>query len=456
MNLLKDLKTYILKESAFGNIMQYLILLFSLLFSLLGCTETVSSSPIEEPSTNQDSLSLADQEFWFNYEQLEKKYYWAEDELEEASVYYNAYIEGHEYGNVEYMYSMLSDDFTYYVEPDLLLLFMEMMFAAPSEVGTGIELNDSLEVLKVYKESPAELAGLEKGDIIVAVDDITIKQKETFERLTTGEEGDIIYLTFLRGEDTLATEIELFSFSLPTVYVDSVGGIPRIRITEFIAETAAGDSYKEWIGALEETYGAKSTIVDLRGNPGGDLNMCLDMASELLHKNDTIVVIKQAVWDENLEEQYIETSYVTAATEGLGADRYYVFLADSNSASCSETMLMAVTQNKKSPIIGSRTYGKGIIQNLNFTPANGMYSITFAEILDKNGEILHQRGLDPDFYSEDDEEILAKAIEFVELEQEREAGYGEKHLLAKKVAGSQKKSLKKPGAYIITGTLPKF
>ena len=169
----------------------------------------------------------------------------------------------------------------------------------------------------------------------------------------------------------------------------------------------------------------------------------------MLHKNDTLVLLRSSVWDEEIEEQWKKTEAILASTEGIASERYYVLLADSNSASCSETMMAALTQNKKTPVIGMRSYGKGIMQNLGLTPAEGLYSVTTAEILDKEGNSIHQRGFEPDFYSEDEEEIFAKALEFIELEQEREAGYGSKTLV-KKTKSEKSTRWEKPGAYRFT------
>ena len=112
-------------------------------------------------------------------------------------------------------------------------------------------------------------------------------------------------------------------------------------------------------------------------------------------------------------------------------------------------MMAALTQNKKTPVIGMRSYGKGIMQNLGLTPAEGLYSVTTAEILDKDGNSIHQKGFEPDFYSEDEEEFFAKALELIELEQEREAGYGSKTLV-KKTKTKKSTRWEKPGAYRFT------
>lgn len=435
-------------------LMRFFVILFLASFFFACTSNTTGTVSVDEETEIQDSLSLADQEFFFNYDILQRQYYWAEEELEDPLTYYYAYVEDEEFGNVQYMYSMLSDSFTYYIPPELLQLFIEMMFGMPTEVGTGLELNDSLFVTRVYKESPADIAQVEVGDLILAVDEIPIKQKGTFERLATGEIGDEINLTLLRDEDTISLSLVLEEFTLPTVFVDSVEGVPVIHVTEFSSETIGGSTYKEWIAALEQTHGAKATIIDLRGNLGGDVEICMDMASELLHKNDTLVIMQATDWNEKEEKQVKGLEPILATTEGIGVERYYVFLADTASASCSEMMLAAVVQNKKSPIVGMQTYGKGIMQYLGLTPAEGLYSVTVAEFLDKNGEAFHRKGFEPDFYSENEDEIFAKALEFIEVEQEREAGFGKEHSLFKKASGKPTKALK-PGAYRFIGEWPR-
>ena len=137
----------------------------------------------------------------------------------------------------------------------------------------------------------------------------------------------------------------------------------------------------------------------------------------------------------------------TTTQDGLGKDRYYVFLADSNSASCAERLMSSVTVNKKSPVAGLTTYGKGIGQRVFLTASQGLALITGLQSIDKDGDVFHKVGIVPDFVSGDPDEQMAKALEWAkDGSMVRTAGYGTtstNHFAKEKAASLQGSPLPK-------------
>ncbi len=430
--------------------MKYSFLLIFLAL-LVACSNTTdsSSAQIEKPQ-DQMELSVADSEFVFNYAALTEMYYW-QNELKEIEDYLEL---GQEYANynTDYyytyaMYETLSDNFTYYIPPEFALDYMNTFgFDGPEvEVGLGLLVSENLKVRSVFPESPASNAGMLRGDSIIAVDSVNISKKETFDLLTNKSLGDSVELTVLRDTAELSFKLAMAEIVAPTVFVDSIKDVPYIQITTFSSETYSGNStYTEFLKALKQTQGAAATILDLRGNLGGDIDMCVNVTSELLSANDTILMFR-----EKGSEGFDSVTY-KADKDGLGASRYYVVLANEETASCSEMLIAAVTTNKQFPVIGSNTFGKGIGQYIFITYAYGIASITAMQAFDKNGESYHDLGFAPDYVAEEESEILAKALEFIEVEQKREAGFGTgsgAKVLAKVVSSKFSKPIS--GAYRI-------
>jgi C-terminal processing protease CtpA/Prc len=143
---------------------------------------------------------------------------------------------------------------------------------------------------------------------------------------------------------------------------------------------------------------------------------------------------------------------MVATEDGVAKGRYFVFMADTNSASCSETMLMGVTNTTQAPIVGMLTYGKGIGQYNIPTGAGGLSMITAMKLYDKNNVSYHDKGIVPDYAISDTLKALDKAVEIAKLGKEkRSKGYGTEkqghfeNSLAKKASSAKEPA--RGGAY---------
>jgi C-terminal peptidase prc len=353
------------------------------------------------------------------------------------------------------MYSTLSDNFTNYYSPYIADRLLNMITYSETAVGIGAEVKlDSASVLvftQVYNGGPADAAGIKKGDVVISVNGTVPNTTDAFDKLTTGKEGEKITLEISRNGDTCEIVVTLAPYISPTVFVDEYDNIPVITITEFTDTTSLPTgTYGEFLEALKQTEGATSTIIDLRGNPGGSVDHCLNIASELVSKNDTLTTIIEHSVDTITYEPRVDTVTYTAESDGLGKGRYYVFLADTGSASCSEIMLNGVLHNTKSPLVGMVTYGKGIGQAYLVTYAGGLAGITCLRFFDKYGNTYHRYGFAPDFEESDPDKALDLAISIAKEATAVGAGnYGTTdlgHFTLKKSARGSKKP-ERGGAY---------
>ena len=432
-----------------------------------------SGNQLQPPGKNQGGqqpYTLAETEYQFNYYALMFYYLAASTQLKDINWYVGkGELAGfssdyYEYPDIYYMYDLMDDNYTNYIGPYYAKQFD---FSSATEdtygIAVSVEANDSakLVVTQVYPKGPGEKAGLKEGDIIISVGTTTPGDPEGFNKLTTGQAKDTISLKVQRGNDTLNIAVPLFCYKSPTVYLSYRDSIPVIKITEYVdasaisCEEANDYSFEngtadEFDAALKSTSGP--TIIDLRGNGGGSVDQCLATTEALLSKGDTIILNEYTDIAPDSIHQIIMHEWVVATKDGAGKGRYYVFLADTNSASCAETMLIGATTNLKSPVVGMVTYGKNIGQYYIPTPANGYSIITSMKVYDKNHQSPHDRGILPDYVIADSLQALDKAVEIAKKATEkRSAGYSteRKHhftdTFAKKASSS--KGLPRGGAY---------
>ena len=222
--------------------------------------------------------------------------------------------------------------------------------------------------------------------------------------------GTQVNLVVRRGEENLSFAVVKVEMSLPTVFVDSLQGIPVLQVTEF-AETSidSGGTLVEFSAALREVKGSPVAVLDLRGNPGGSVDHCVAMADELIADGVLIREVGHS-YDEKLGKSAVDTVNYMAKAGGLGEGIQWVFLADGNSASCSEILLSAARTRLKSAFVGDTTFGKGIGQYYMWTWAKGLAGITAIQFFDEDWKSYHHLGLAPDTVITNADSALARAL----------------------------------------------
>lgn len=270
----------------------------------------------------------------------------------------------------------------------------------PKVLGILVRVNDagdSVFLKLVAPGSPAHRAGLRRGMAILAVNDSAV----------TGDSAAVRFVRFLEGDTagpvlfTARGPAGVFSASMarekvsfPSVVADSLAGTGYIYIGSFTAETYDGHSTAtEFAAALLQTRRFPATVLDLRGNGGGDLTVTLHMCEQVLSGGTLFKIVERRQGSNRAPLRY-EFSYRAHAGEA-GEGRRFILLADSNSASASELFIAALRSGLGSPFVGTRTYGKGVGQIAFRTPGRGYALVTYARVRTAEGLDYNGTGLAP-------------------------------------------------------------
>lgn len=349
-----------------------------------------------------------------------------------------------EFASVCYMFSQMSDKFTRYFDPYYAIQVYGSYTQTQSIIGIGAEVEEiqdstgsHLIVTDVYENSPSEFSKLALGDQIISIDGNIPTNKTGFDKLTLGNKGDTLTIVVRRDGEEKTIPIILDQYEEPSVHLSYKDSIPIIKIDEFMPISSnENGTYGEFQKYLKKVNasGARSLVVDLRSNPGGEETQCSNIASEFLSEGDTIFNRIATNVDSSKNKtgmvymQKFDTLTTVASNDGLAKDLYTVFLVNENTASCAEVMLSAVTINRMTPVVGTTTYGKGIGQILippDGEATFGLSVITRAHVEDKNHKTYHAYGIAPDYELADPDEQLEKALELARnAKEKRSKGYG--------------------------------
>lgn len=274
-----------------------------------------------------------------------------------------------------------------------------------SFVGIGIYMSgndeDNVVVKSVIKDYPAEKSGLKSGDIILKVDGEKVKysQSSLAASKIKGKAGTSVVLTIKRGDkqfDVTVKREEIVVASVKSEVKDD--NIGYVQITSFDKNTYK--EFKQAVSSLQKKN-VKSLIIDLRDNPGGLLDVCVDIADYLLGEG-TIVYTK----DNNGDTQYYKS-------DEKKVDLPIVVLINENSASASEILTAAIVDNKAGIAVGTTSYGKGLVQSVReFNDGTG-YKLTTAQYYTPNGDYINKQGIKPNIVEKNKEKQLDRAIEYI-------------------------------------------
>lgn len=291
--------------------------------------------------------------------------------------------------------SALGDPHSEYYTKDETKVFLNSL---DSELeGIGAELNSYdgfIKVVSPIKGSPAEAAGIVSGDIIVSVDDLDIRGEDIYEVIAKikGKKGTWVEVGILKSEDELfenrkKLKIKRDIIELPSIYSElmSEDQIYYIAINQF-----SNDTEKEFKLKVNEILlqNPKGLVVDLRFNGGGYLNTSIGILEELLEPGQKIVNIEHS--NANLENQIVAKGKSRLSSIPL------VVLVNQGSASASEILAGAVQDNKRGLVVGSKTYGKGTVQELLPFSNGSTLRITVSKWLTPLGTDIDLNGIRPD------------------------------------------------------------
>lgn len=293
-------------------------------------------------------------------------------------------------GAIEGYIDSLGDEYTEYIPADEMKEYTESIMG--NFVGIGIYMIQNTEknlvqVLSPIRESPAEKAGIKAGDLITKVNGVsyTADQMTEMSKTIKGEEGSNVTIEVLRGEQTLTFEVTRAKVNTNPIYSEKLeNNIGYLEITSF--DEGVAEDFKSKYLALKE-QGIKGLVIDLRDNGGGIVDEALKIVDYIVSKNQTTLITV----DKDGKEE------VSKSKEDRLVEEPVVVLVNSSSASASEIMAGALKDLKCATIVGTKTYGKGVIQQL-LTLSNGAgLKITVEEYYTPNKTKINKVGITPDY-----------------------------------------------------------
>lgn len=292
-----------------------------------------------------------------------------------------------EEGAYKGMIKSLGDPYSEYYSAEEYDDMMVSMTGDYAGVGALLQKDTTTGVVtitKVYKGTPAEEAGLQKGDIILYADEFSSLDEELDKFVThiRGDAGTTVKLTILRGEEERQFIIKRAKISAPSVEYQMLSdNIGYIEVSQFLEKTD-----EDFIDAYEDlkSQGMEKVVVDLRGNGGG----LIDSVTNLL---DYLLPEGVLVYTENKDGgQYKYNS------DAKSQDLPMVVLVDANTASASEIFAGAVRDYEYAKLIGTKTFGKGIVQSTVQLYDGSAVKLTTDYYYTPKGECIHGEGIEPD------------------------------------------------------------
>lgn len=273
--------------------------------------------------------------------------------------------------------------------------------------GIGIKFegyNNYMRIVKVFVNTPAYNSGLLAGDYIIGVNGESIEgwSSNKVASLIKGEAGTKVDLELLRETERINVSVErqnVQAESCDFEVIGEKGDIGYIKIEEFNAST--GSEVSQYLHTMK-VLGMKKLIIDLRDNPGGYVDQAVAVAKKLVPKG-VITTLKYK--DENKDVQYRSTL----------SEPYFkvVALVNKNSASSSEILVGALKDRGVATVVGTKTYGKGVFQNIYRLVGGGSIKITTGAYYTPDDICIDKIGIEPHIVVENEEEQLTRAIEEV-------------------------------------------
>ena len=268
--------------------------------------------------------------------------------------------------------------------------FEDLVTSVTSKIfGIGVNIYSNagkVEIFNVMPSTPADLAQLKQGDIIVSVNGkdtngMNVSQVAT---LVRGPENSVVELVILRDGKKISKKIKRKEIKIKNVKSSIIDNhIGYIQIISFMG----GSTPNEFMEALENTKNTDSLIIVLRGNTGGLLDNAVFIANRFINQGEIVEIIYR-----NGHKKSIE-----AKSDEKILNKPVVLLVNGASASASEIFSGALKDYKKATIVGRKTFGKGLVQKVVPLPNQTGVNVTVARYLTPNGTDIHKMGIEPDY-----------------------------------------------------------
>ena len=375
---------------------KYKVVLISVALMIVAFLTGIYFEKNIEINTNAQKINFSNTTFasstinldplWYAWKTLEEKFVYTKKDAKEIN------DQDKLWGAIEGLTASYGDPYTVFMPPEESKSF-ETDISGNFE-GVGMELaikGKNLVVVSPLKGTPSYNAGVKKGDVILTIDGENAEgiSVDKAVKLIRGKAGTIVTIKFARGEKAEPIEIKIKRgiIDIPTVDTEIKNDIFVIKLYNFYAT-----SPKKFKAALKEFIESKKTklILDLRGNPGGYLEAAVSMASWYLPLGKTVV-------RENFGEGKDEIIYRSKGYDVFNDNLKMIILVDEGSASASEILAGALQEYKIAKLVGTKTFGKGSVQEVvKITPETSL-KVTIARWFTPNGISISDGGLTPDY-----------------------------------------------------------
>jgi carboxyl-terminal processing protease len=336
-----------------------------------------------------------------------------DDRYSKVNAIYDTVMEGYyiepdatelEDGLCRGLMSGLNDPYSAYMTEKEYSSWMDSVTGEFEGIGISFttDENGNYVIVSVFKNSPAEKAGLEAGDFILAADGKSYPTMDALSAAIKGKRGTKVTITYERDgkpHDVKMTRENIEEISVEGEILDN--NIGYIAISSFAENTA--EKFRDQLDKMESAE-VSGLIIDLRNNGGGMVNTCQKIADMLLGECE-IVSMENRKGEKSVLESDADKTLLP-----------YVVLVNENSASASEILAGAIKDNTDNPLVGVTTFGKGIVQTSGQLEDGSALEMTTMQYFSPNGNKIHKKGVKPDYVvenTETEDKQLKKAIELL-------------------------------------------
>lgn len=287
------------------------------------------------------------------------------------------------------MISAVGDEYTSYSDTDDADNFKQTVSGIYEGIGctVGVNLDNKIVVVDMFKDSPAEKAGLKVGDIIIKIDgeDFVGKSSTDMSNYVKSSKKSKVVLTIIRDEEIMELDVERKKIEIPYVSGEVITKddmkIGYIDISLF--SSTIYDQFKRELEELEKEN-ISGLVIDVRGNSGGYLSGVTDIINLFLKKGDVIYQLESG-----------NKKQIKKDTTKEKKDYPVAVLVNGGSASASEILASTIKESYNGFVVGTKTYGKGTVQQTTTLPDGSMVKYTVQKWLTPNGNWVNEVGVEP-------------------------------------------------------------
>ena len=304
----------------------------------------------------------------------------------------------------------LGDKYSDYISKEEFDSYQTMVTGDYEGIGVEVYIDDDnlITVDSVYENSPAAKSGIMVGDKLVNADGVDISYDNYSEALKiikgVESKSDTVKIIVQRNGEKIEINVKREKISLNYVKSEKIDDLYYIALSSFEGKSAA--QFEKALGEAKKS-GSKGLIIDLRNNPGGTLETVLDIADSILDKG-VILTIKSKNGSEKVYKADNEKSF----------DIPICVLVNSNTASAAEVLTAALSDNKKATVVGTKTYGKGVVQSIFMLGDNSALKITASKYYTPNNICINKIGITPDIVVEQNDKYKNSPISSIPHEED--------------------------------------